>query len=256
MQLTFAYQHINYSFQSEQPVDISLSLRNGTDNPNCYYADPVQFETIRSGDFIGDVAEGGSCNHKKIILTPHGNGTHTECYGHISADKEATIENCLQEYLFFAQVISVSPKPGNGTDQVITLQDVQQKMEAIKPEALIIRTLPNTESKRTRQYSGTNPPYLESLLTAYLAEVLEVKHLIIDLPSVDKEIDGGLLIAHKTFWQYPAHTRKHCTITELAYIPEHVEDNYYLLNLQILNIHLDASPSKPVLYKLEKLSTN
>lgn len=251
MKLIVNFQDIPYSFDSKKPIDISLEIRQGESNVNCYYALPVVFETIRSGSFIGDVAAGGVCNHKKVTITPHGNGTHTECYGHISADPEATISRCLQRFLFIAYLITVEPRQQLSGDQVIELAEVKRQLGNNRPEALVIRSLPNDHTKRYEQYSGTNPPYLDSAIGAYLAN-LAIKHLIIDLPSVDKEVDEGKLAMHKAFWQYPAHIRKDCTITELAYIDNAVPDGLYLVDLQALSMDLDASPSKPVLYKLEK----
>ena len=77
-----------------------------------------------------------------------------------------------------------------------------------------------------------------------------VKHLLIDLPSVDKEKDDGKLGAHKAFWNYPDAIREDATITEFIYVSNKIKDGHYLLNLQIAPFHNDASPSKPVLYKL------
>jgi kynurenine formamidase len=200
------------------------------------------------GGFTGSTAEGGPVNHKQITLAPHGNGTHTECYGHISSESAATINQCLQDYLFVARLISIYPAK-EAEDFVITVRDVIEQLNGSSPEALVIRTLPNDHSKMTRQYSGTNPPYLEPELGTYLARI-GVKHLLVDLPSVDKEEDGGLLLAHKNFWQYPLSVRKDCSITELVYITNTIPDDVYLLNLQVLNIHLDASPSQPILFKV------
>ena len=78
-----------------------------------------------------------------------------------------------------------------------------------------------------------------------------VKHLLIDLPSVDKEIDGGALLAHRAFWEYPEKTNLERTITELIYVKNSILDGLYLLNLQISSFENDACPSKPVLYELE-----
>jgi arylformamidase len=252
MIFAFHQNGFSYEFDSTKPLDIPLPIKDGGDNPNCYYADPVSFEAIRSGNFIGDVSEGGPVNHKKIIITPHGNGTHTECYGHISSETGATLVNCVKEYLFLAQLISVFPRINSLGDTWITLNDVQKRITASKAEALIIRSLPNDELKRTKKYSGSNPTYVEPALGTFLAES-KINHLIIDLPSVDKEVDGGLLLTHKFFWQYPQFTRKNCTITELAFIPDFITDGIYLLNLQICSFDLDVSPSKPVLYTLKKL---
>lgn len=254
MELNFDVKGISYYFDSEKPLNIALPLRNGKENPNCYYSHPPTFETIRIGNFIGSTTEGGLVNHKQIMLAPHGNGTHTECYGHISSETAASINHCLQEYLFLAQVISIYPSKKD-KDYIVTLADVVNQLNGNTPEALIIRTLPNDHTKMTRQYSGTNPPYLEPEVCTYLATI-GVKHLLVDLPSIDKEVDGGVLMAHKNFWQYPLAVRKNCTITELAYISNYISDDIYLLNLQILNIDLDASPSQPILYKVTpKLNT-
>ncbi len=100
-----------------------------------------------------------------------------------------------------------------------------------------------------RQYSGTNPTYIEPALAHYLADH-HIEHLLLDLPSVDREEDGGQLLAHHAFWQYPERTRRTSTITELIFVPDELKDGLYLLNLQITSLELDASPSKPILYKL------
>jgi arylformamidase len=247
---TITYQNKAYSFNPLEPLDISMPLHQEELQPECFWAEPVSFETIRVGDFIGSVKEGGSTNYKRLHLTPHGNGTHTECYGHISADVNATIHNCLKRFLFVAQLITVTPQKQDNGDEVIKLEDIEQQLRGTKPEAVIIRTLPNTNAKLIRHYSGTNPPYLDYRITELLAS-LEIEHLLLDLPSVDREMDGGKLLAHHAFWQYPDNTRCGATITELIYVPDHIQDGLYMLNLQIISLQLDASPSKPILYRLQ-----
>jgi kynurenine formamidase len=101
-------------------------------------------------------------------------------------------------------------------------------------------------------YSGTNPPYIESDALSYLISC-GVKHFIIDLPSVDREEDEGKLAGHKAFWEYPETLNKNRTISELVYIDNEIIDGFYLLNLQIASFGIDVSPSKPVLYKLESI---
>ena len=39
-------------------------------------------------------------------------------------------------------------------------------------------------------------------------------HLLIDMPSIDKENDEGKLEAHHAFWNYPNNAQLHKTITE------------------------------------------
>jgi arylformamidase len=252
MQATITHHGKQYHFSPENPLDISLPLKPGADNVNCFWAEPVQFDTIRIGSFVGSVAEGGCTNYQRVHVTPHGNGTHTECYGHISPDPEATIYNCLKRFLFVAQVISITPQKQENGDLVVMLADVKPQFSQEKPEAIIIRTLPNADDKKTAQYSGSNPTYLEAALAQFLFEK-GIDHLLVDLPSVDREEDGGELLAHHAFWQYPHNIRKNATITELIFVPDEVADGLYLLNIQLTSLTLDVSPSKPVLYKLEAL---
>ncbi len=251
MQL-FELQHQNkkYSFNPNLPLDISLILQNNDQNPTCYYAENPVFETIKADNFVGSVAQGGSCNYQKITLTPHGNGTHTECYGHISADKNATIPNCLDTFLFFAELISVIPTKING-DEIIFWEQIESKITS-SPEALILRTLPNLSEKKTKNYNQTNPPFLDEKIGTKLAEK-NVAHLLLDLPSVDKEQDEGKLLCHHNFWQYPNNIRKNATITELIFVPDFITDDVYLLNLQVPSIQIDAVPSKPILYALKNM---
>ena len=252
MIVNLSFNKKNYQANLSEPLDISLPAREGSNNPNCYWADPIQFETIRSGNFIGSVAEGGSVNYQKLTITPHGNGTHTECYGHISSDN-ATINQCLQNFHFISQVITLTPEVLNNGDLVLTKNEFQKHTLQDHVEAIILRTLSNTESKKIQQYSGTNPPYLEASLVEYLVQK-NIQHLLTDLPSVDRESDEGKLLAHKAFWKFPSAIRRECTITELVFIDNQIKDGLYLLNLQITSLEMDASPSKPVLYKLQEVS--
>lgn len=252
MQATITHARKQYQFSPQNPLDISLPLKPGDDTVNCFWAEPVVFDTIRMGTFVGSVAEGGCTNYQRIHVTPHGNGTHTECYGHISPDPDATINRCLKQFLFVAQVISVTPQKQENGDLMIMLEDVKPQFSPENPEAIILRTLPNSGAKKTAHYSGTNPTYLEVALAEFLVQQ-EVKHLLVDLPSVDREEDGGQLLAHHAFWQYPHNTRTDATISELIFVPDDVKDGLYLLNIQITSLTLDASPSKPVLYELKAI---
>jgi len=45
--------------------------------------------------------------------------------------------------------------------------------------------------------------------------------------------------------------RKKATITEFIFVPNTVKDGKYYLNLQVAPFENDASPSRPVLYKIE-----
>ena len=77
-----------------------------------------------------------------------------------------------------------------------------------------------------------------------------IKHLMIDLPSVDRERDEGVLGGHNTFWNTKGKLRMDATITELIYVPNKVKDGTYFVNIQIAPFENDASPSKPILYQI------
>ncbi|MBK9256122.1 MAG: cyclase family protein [Saprospiraceae bacterium] len=248
MKISLEYNNQSYSADLSNGVDISLPLISGTLGPNCFYAPEFHAEPVRMGDFVGSVKEGGPVNFLNIRLNPHGNGTHTECVGHISSET-FTINQCLKEFHFIGKLISVWPEKMESGDRIITKNLITDHIHPGECEALIIRTLPNHEDKKNRLYSGTNPPYFHHEAIAYLNEA-GIKHLITDLPSVDREDDGGRLEAHKTFWTYPTDPQTDKTITELAYIDNNIEDEIYLINIQIASLEMDASPSKIILYVL------
>jgi kynurenine formamidase len=121
--------------------------------------------------------------------------------------------------------------------------------------ALIIRTLPNDESKLTRQYTDATSPYFTSEAMEFIVS-RGYKHLLVDLPSIDRLYDEGKLSNHRIFWnveqgsfQVNDEARINSTITELIYVPGEVADGDYLLNLQIAPFEADSSPSRPMLIK-------
>ena len=234
-----------YEFDLHKPIDVSMPFTSDKEAASAWYVPPVKIEPVRNDQFIGDVNEGGSVNFNYIIFNPHGNGTHTESVGHISSGKESINQN-LKTFFFSSRVISIEPEERSG-DLIITKEQVMSALTK-SCQALLIRTTPNTKDKLTRQYSDSNPPYLEVGVIDYILE-LGVDHLLIDLPSVDRESDEGVLSAHHRFWNYPDNPQLHRTITEFIYIPNEVSDGFYLLNIQLSPFENDAAPSKPILYQ-------
>lgn len=232
-------------YNLSKPLDISIPLRANAQNVSAWYVDAPKITPVENGDWVGEVKRGGSVNFRNISFNPHGHGTHTECVGHIS-EEIYSINQCLKKFFFNALLVSVTPE-SIGEDLVITKTELVRKCLFTHHRAVVIRTLPNTEDKLSKQYSHTNPPYLDHHAAEWLREN-GIKHLLIDLPSVDREVDGGQLLAHKAFWNYPDQPRMDCTITEFIFVPSSIPDGDYLLNLQIAPFENDASPSKPVLY--------
>jgi len=218
--------------------------RTPENNVNAYFIPPAKFIPFKIGDFIGSVAQGGACNCEDITFNAHGNGTHTECVGHIA--KEAVyITDIHVPILCKALLIDVKPKQQQNGDFIIDATSYHwEKLE--QAEAIIIRS-GLIEPKM--QFSGTNPCYFHPNIAQLLREK-GFNHLITDLPSVDREEDGGLLAAHKAFFNYPQEISKTKTISELAYIPAFVNEGVYLLHFGISAIESDAVPSMLTIFAL------
>jgi len=241
------FQGQNYTIDLSRPIDISIPLRGGFHNPAAWYLSPPEISPVVMDNFVGSVKEGFSTNFNTIVFNPHAHGTHTECIGHITKDFHA-IGDTLKQFHFDCELITIEPTE-HQDDLVITRAQLSEALSGKRPTAVILRTLPNDMDKLTRQYSHTNPAYLLEEAALFLRQI-GVKHLLIDLPSIDKEKDGGALLAHKAFWDFQGAQRLDATITEFIFVPNHIPDNTYFLNLQIVSFVNDASPSKPVLYKL------
>jgi kynurenine formamidase len=100
-------------------------------------------------------------------------------------------------------------------------------------------------------WSGSHPPYVHPAAMHLIVE-RGVEHLLIDLPSVDPEEDAGALTAHRIFWNYPDAPREPATITELIYVPDHLLDGQYLVDLNAAAFDGDAAPSRPTIYPCRK----
>ena len=244
----------NFEIDLSKPIDISIPLSNTDANPIAWYIEKPTIEPVKFGNWIGKVSEGSSTNFNNIFFNPHGHGTHTECLGHITREFYS-INQCLKQFFFKAELISIEPENMNG-DKIITKEQIEKGLSGKTPEAIVIRTLPNFDSKKHKNYSKTNPPYLLEEAATFIRES-GIKHLLIDLPSVDREEDEGKLLAHKAFWNVKdvnnlnEDARLDCTITELIFVDDNIRDGSYLLNLHMAPFENDASPSKPVLFKIE-----
>lgn len=238
---TIQYNSRKLQINLKEPLDISIPLRMSKSNVVAWYQKAPTRKQLRS------VAKKQSTNFNSLSFNPHAHGTHTECVGHITKEFHSINEH-LKQFFFLAEVITVVPEK-QGKDFVISKKQVQHALGNKKRDAVIIRTLPNTDEKLSRQYSHTNPPYLLEEVAVFLREK-EVEHLLFDMPSIDREKDDGKLLAHNAFWNTSGKIRYQATITEFIFVPNTIEDGEYFLNIQIAPFVNDASPSKPVLYKI------
>lgn len=240
-----SYQDSLLKFDLTRGIDLSIPVRRDNTSVEAFYIPHAEMQAFKAGTFVGSVEEGGACNCENIRFNAHGNGTHTECYGHVSKSAHYLPDH-LHTHFFLAQLISIDPVLQENGDRIIMPDQIPDFSEV---KALAIRCLPNSEEKKFTKYSGTNPTYLHPE-TALKIREMGIEHLLIDQPSVDKEEDGGLLAAHKNYWNYPDNPRKGATITEFIFVPNEVKDGLYLLNLMVASMQSDAVPSKPMLYPL------
>jgi kynurenine formamidase len=231
-----------------QGIDISIPLSNNDENPRAWYVDLPVFEPVRANGFIGSIKEGGAVNFRNIFFNPHGHGTHTECLGHITEEIHSINQN-LKSYFFKAKLITIETEEIKG-DFILKASSFEKALGNQAVEAVVIRTTPNGKEKKHKNYSASNPPYIEEK-TIELFNKLGIKHLLIDLPSVDREEDGGKLAFHHAFWQVPENPQFDKTITEFIFVANEIKDGTYILNLQTAPFENDATPSRPVLFEIK-----
>jgi arylformamidase len=255
-----------YNINFSKGIDISIPLNFNGEQPNTYGVDKATAKPYQDGLFIGDTRKGGPCNFETYSFTPHCNGTHTECIGHITNER-IDILSSLNEEIIPSTLISVTPKSTdenyipslNTEDLVITKEDLKSQLEHVKSKfltGLIIRTLPNNKSKKDQDYMKESPCFFSIEAMEYIVS-LGVEHLLVDTPSVDRLLDDGHLSAHNIFWETKGKelnpNSKNKTITEMIFASENIKDGSYLLNLQIPAFVSDAAPSRPILYKVNDL---
>lgn len=241
-------------------IDAGYGVRFGQNGVGAFSLPPARREPVTLGSFVGSVERGGSVNCEKLVLFPHGNGTHTECIGHLL--HEATpVSSLLPVGLLPALVVSATPMPlsesgeryggtHRGDDLVVTARQLQTSLPpkgALAGWALVIRT-----GISPRDHSGSNPPYF----TDDAMQIIDdsgAQHLLTDLPSLDREDDGGGLAAHRIFWGVaaqgpaPLDHRAQRTVTELCRLDE-LPAGRYLLSLQVAPLESDAAPSRPLFF--------
>lgn len=260
-----------YAVGARPVADLSLPLDFHGPQPSHFGAPPAEARAFEVGGFIGDAASGGSCNCDIVTVVPHCNGTHTECVGHVTADP-VSVANLARDALLPALVLSVplyrpgecseTADPSPMTDDRLVsakaIEEARGRCNGVPQPAVVIRTLPNDPHKRTRDYNrGDVPAYLTLEAIGLLVD-WGVRHLLVDLPSLDRIHDEGKLAGHRRFWGLPEAgvsstdaERPDATITEMIFVPDDVEDGLYALSIQVAPFVADAAPSRPLLYALE-----
>ena len=230
----------DYMFDEALGIDLSRAIGSGV---NAWYIGSPQIGPLEVGGAVYSVSSGAAVNFDHIKFAPHAHGTHTETLGHID-ENQLVIEELRLPLFMPCKLIRPSLETIDG-DQVLTEKALDLcDYEGVK--ALVIRLNPNKEYPIN--YDHTNWPYLSELATKRLVEA-GVEHLVLDVPSIDKEKDQGALLSHRAFWKLSETSRTSATITEFAQIPANLPVGNYLLQLQVAPIRSDAAPSRPILFK-------
>ena len=248
-----------------RPARIARVLQFDATAVQPFGAPAAHAQAMQIGHFSASVAHGASCNCNTITLTPHCNGTHTECVGHLTIEALNACDVAplgpLPARLLTVRHIdalscgaSVDAASAAG-DLVVTRAALHASYRAaatagnsasnnpIKIVALVVRTRPESQGV-----------YLTLDAALWLVEQ-HIEHLVVDQYSIDRSDDGGKLSVHRCFFGLPAGStrladarRAHCTVTELAQIDDALRDGTYLLQLQVAAIAGDAAPSAPLLF--------
>ena len=256
----------SYSLNFTKFYDLSIPINFNGSQPNTYGVEKASSKAYNDENFYGDTRKDGPCNFETYKITPHCNGTHTECIGHITKER-ISLNQCLKDAFFVSTLITVRPVTCqesyipklDSEDLVITKKMLEEKLKDVSNlflEGLIVRTLPNTIDKMSADYMKTPPPFFTIEAMKYVRG-LGVKHLLVDTPSVDRLFDDGILSCHNIFWNTEEKKLNqktiNYTISEMIYVDEKIIDGHYLLNLQIPSFVSDAAPSRPLIFKLDEI---
>jgi len=268
--LQFSVGGRSWRVAAERAHDLSIPLEFDAAQPNFFGAPHASASPFIAGSFIGDVREGGSCNCATLTLTPHCNGTHTECLGHVTSSRIG-VRDIAPTTFALARLVTIAPvdmahtqersvplpHPGDALITRAALEAAVKQASLSDCTALVVRTTPNPRAKLDRSYGPERPPPYFSADAMRWIVSYDIEHLVVDLPSVDRAADEGHLTTHRIFWGLAPRSidatqagRPHATITELAYIDDEIADDLYLLNLQFAPFRTDAAPSRPLLLPL------
>lgn len=248
--------YINYN----QSVRLSVRIDLCNNLINIYGGVPASQEPLIYDSHIASVSHGGACNASQIHLVPHCHGTHTECVGHILPEKYHVADIKFEPFIA-ATFIRVTPQRidatteeynayANNSDYVITRVAIDNALTFFSADyfqALVIASdavgwLPE----------GTSAPYFTYQAMDRIV-ALGVRHLLVDIPSIDRLHDGGRMDNHRCFWGINENVgikqmRASCSVTEMIRVPQEISEGHYFLSVYLPDISGDALPSMPMLF--------
>lgn len=164
--------------------------------PSAFYLSKFTSQPAVVGSFVGDTQKGGSCNVPIYTFTPH-NLTHVETPSHIKHGAKNLKDYPPGFFTDIAHVVNLTTEdfPNN----YILPQHLPEQLHPIC-SSFIFKTSASEENP-AKNYSGTDPlSFHPDTMREIVSRWPRVKMILIDLPSVDKEDDGGKLLAHRNFF--------------------------------------------------------
>lgn len=212
------------------------------------------------------VRAGASVNCDGLHLHPHGDGSHLECAAHILAEDDpraaaAKATLAAASPLWCGLLVDVRAVPLGesgetyaGThapdDAVISAAALAPALTAarargpgLRYDALILR-VQAAPVEDDVDFSGRNPPYPTDQAATLLAAE-DARLLVLDLPSLDREDDGGTTPNHRAWWGLgPGRSaRLDRLVFELARLPAGLDPGPVAVHLGAAPLRSDAVPA-------------
>lgn len=272
--------------QKGKPIRISCptEFQHQDQQPNAFAQPPAKAEKIIDVETKGDVTNGVRCD--RVTFIPHCHGTHTECAGHITKEPipvSAFVEG-HEAKPHHAILITVEPEKYSDEmtdsyshaavgDFMITRKSIEAAiLRAATQETLLAASAVIVRCRHDNYTEGpankfSSFPYYSKEAIKFIRD--HFSHHLTNLPSIDRERDGGTVPNHRRFFKVPK-DKKSATLfnasgkieehykrtnTEMCFIPADVKDGAYVVHLQLLNNwDLDAAPSAPVIFEAEEVN--
>ncbi len=185
----------------------------------------------------------------------HTQCTHVESMAHLGGHEPTLQVLGRLSPLMVARVVSVSPRGGQATASgayEIEPGNLEECAEDASVSAVILKTgwldgnLRSAASCESDLDLGAlDHPYLSCSAIDWICQKFSgASVILVDLPSIDPRVSGGVLRAHRHWFS----TGKDRLVVELCRIrPEMASSRSYILSLNAASVDSDAIPCRPVL---------